>query len=86
MLWVKEVLNGIFVFSKKLLLTEFASGIIIVLSVLGMPLLLDGDLSGPVGKLLDDPLLSKQSLLVILFFIAPLLALTLTFWNIKNAE
>lgn len=83
MILVKEILNGIRVFGRKLLLAEG------VLGGLGLLLLfvLPGQVAVGQGGFLHelaDPVLQKQALVTILAFVAPLLSLILTIWDLKN--
>ena len=83
MVWVGILCDGAKLFGRKLLITEV---VLLGLGALLFPLLalwLGGD-SGGMIELLTNSWIQKQALLIITLFVAPLLALGQTLWEMMD--
>ncbi|MEW6290286.1 MAG: hypothetical protein AB1545_10580 [Thermodesulfobacteriota bacterium] len=84
MIWIRLLLNGLKLFVKKTILAELsllAAGFIVFMV---FPLLLNNTSYASLHGILSDPLLQKKSLLISTFFLAPLLAMIWTAWQMKD--
>lgn len=86
MMWTRILLNSLKIFVKNIMITELALFVAGFLIFLIVPILLPGDHTSGLGKIISDPLLRKKSLLLSSFLLAPFVAIVWTVWNMKDEQ
>lgn len=86
MMWIRVLLTGVKLFVKKAIISElalfFAGFIIFMVLPMGLK---ESSYSG-LYSVISDPLVQKKSMLISAFFLAPLIALIWTLWQLRDEQ
>ncbi len=84
MIWTRLLLDGIRTFAKNLLLTETALLALALVGFVVITTVFPADNAGGVAEIIMDPWVQKQGTFVTTVIFAPILAMTITVWQINR--
>lgn len=84
MVWVKLLIDGLRIFAKNILITETLLITLALLSFVGLSTFVSGSPDSSLAKIISNPWFQRQATFITTAVFAPLIALMMTIWEVKN--